>query len=78
MPDTEKRAARAKALLEDVTFKDALRVVKEYHTSVFLRPSATEDEVMEARRMVLALTEVANQLVSFVQDGEMIAAKGRN
>lgn len=73
--DKDQRASRAKSILEDGVFLDAISVVKEYHTATFLKPNAEAEEVMEARRMVLALTEVVNELVSFMTDGELAKHK---
>jgi adenylosuccinate synthase len=72
MLDRAQKAARAKAILEDETFQEALDGVKRYHTSVFLRANATETEVLAARQRILALTEVANQLLKFFED-EVVA-----
>ena len=66
-----RRGVRAKALIEDDVFKDAVRVVKEYHTSKFISPMSSDADVLEARRMVLALTELATQIVSFMEDGKI-------
>jgi succinylarginine dihydrolase len=66
-----RRGVNATGLLQDEVFKDAIRVVKEYHTSKFSRPDATDAEVLEARRMVLALTELVTQIVSFIEDGKI-------
>ncbi|WP_304189090.1 hypothetical protein [Lentibacter algarum] len=68
MLDRAQKASRAKAILEDETFLEALNGVKEYHNSVFLSANATEAEVLAARQRILALTEVANQLLKFYSD----------
>ena len=74
MLDRAQKAARAKAILEDETFQEAMDGVKRYHTSIFLRANATEAEVLAARQRILALTEVANQLLKFFED-EVVAQK---
>lgn len=70
MDDTQK-AEHAKRLLEDGLFNEAINVVKGYHTATFCRIDATEQEVMEARRMVLALEAVTKQLEVYILTGEI-------
>ena len=70
MDDTQK-AEHAKRLLSDGLFNEAINVVKGYHTATFCQIDATEQEVMEARRMVLALEAVTKQLETYVLTGEM-------
>ena len=71
MMDRRRKAVEARAIFENPVFKEAVNVVKEYHTKVFLRANATDAEVLEARERIRALTEVANQLVKFMTDEKM-------
>lgn len=71
MMTPEHKASRAKSILEDPVFKEAVKGVKEFHTSTFLRANASEDEVLEARGKILALTEVVNELVKYVVDDKL-------
>ena len=74
--DNEQRAERAYNILNDNLFKEALSVVKEYHMERMLAESAGKKEVLEARRMVLALEAVTSQLEGVILTGEM--EKGRH
>tara|TARA_R110000744_G_scaffold192233_2_gene311362 strand:- start:776 stop:1021 length:246 start_codon:yes stop_codon:yes gene_type:complete len=77
MSDREK-AQRADALLRDEVLQLAFDGVLLYHTSVFAKMSATEAEVLEARRMVLALNEVKSQLRRYVSTGNILAKKDQD
>tara|TARA_R110000796_G_scaffold79828_2_gene177009 strand:- start:61 stop:306 length:246 start_codon:yes stop_codon:yes gene_type:complete len=76
--DRKEKAQRAEDLLNDDVLQSAFNVVSEYHTGVFLRVLATEAEVLEARRMVLALNEVKNQLRRYVATGQMIKKRDQD
>lgn len=70
--DTHVKAARAKQILEDEVFKDALNVVLSAQVGVFQSLSSSEEEIMEAHRMVRALTLLKGQLQSFVSDSKLL------
>jgi hypothetical protein len=70
--DTHVKAARAKQILEDEVFKEALNVVLSAQVGVFQSLSSSEDEIMEAHRMVRALTLLKGQLQSFVSDSKLL------
>ena len=70
--DKKARAQHAERLVNDSVLQEAFNVVLEYHTSVFLNASATDDEVLKARDLAKALNEVKSQLKSFVATGKMI------
>tara|TARA_R110000868_G_scaffold266297_2_gene525351 strand:- start:1162 stop:1407 length:246 start_codon:yes stop_codon:yes gene_type:complete len=76
--DKRTKAQRAEALLQDDVLQEAFDGVSLYHTSAFARVSATEAEVLEARRMVLALNEVKSQLRSFVLTGKILAKRDQD
>lgn len=65
------RATRAQALLDDPLFSEAVRMLQDEQTEVFLSTACDDAQVLEARRMVLALSAVRDRLVSFVTDGKM-------
>ena len=69
--DTHVKAARAKQLLEDEVFKEALDMVLSAQVGVFQYPTSSEEEIMEAHRMVRALDALETQLVSFIVDGKI-------
>jgi hypothetical protein len=70
--DTHVKAARAKQILEDDVFKEALNLVLSEQVGVFTHSNASEGEIMEAHRMVRALTHLKGQLQSFVDDGKLL------
>lgn len=69
------KAERAKAILQDDVFKEALDVVKEYHTGTFLNAGSSQEEIMEAHRMVRALALIQGQLQSFADTGRLLERK---
>lgn len=70
--DTHVKAARAKQLLEDEVFKEALDMVLSAQVGVFQHPTSSEEEIMEAHRMVRALAALKGQLQSFVDGGKLL------
>tara|TARA_R110000824_G_scaffold347748_2_gene534506 strand:- start:8209 stop:8454 length:246 start_codon:yes stop_codon:yes gene_type:complete len=76
--DKKEKAQRAATLLGDDVLQSAFDGVLCYHKSVFERVSATDAEVLEARRMVIALNEVKSQLRRYVATGEMLAKKDQD
>lgn len=70
--DTHVKAARAKQLLEDEVFKEALDMVLSAQVGVFQYPTSSEEEIMEAHRMVRALAALKGQLQSFVDDSKLL------
>lgn len=69
------KAARAKQILEDEVFIEAISVLKNSSIGVFLYPTATEDEIMEARKTVLSLTLIERQLQRFIDDWKLLERK---
>jgi len=70
--DTHVKAARAKQILEDEVFKGALNVVLSDQIEVFSNLNSSQEEIMEAHRMVRALTLLKGQLQSFVNDSKLL------
>ena len=70
--DTHVKAARAKQRLEDEVFKEALDMVLSAQVGVFQYPTSSEEEIMEAHRMVRALAALKGQLQSFVDDSKLL------
>lgn len=75
--DKMSRAKAAEVLLRDPVLLEAFDVVKSYQIGVFENPSASQEEIMEAHRMVRALTLVEDQLTSFVVDGKLLERRGK-
>jgi hypothetical protein len=76
--DKQEKAQRADALLKDDVLQSAFDGVLLYHTGVFARVSATNEQVLEARCMVLALNEVKNQLRRFASNGDILEKKDQD
>jgi|TARA_R110000850_G_scaffold137972_2_gene259103 hypothetical protein len=76
--DKREKAQRADALLKDDVLQAAFDGVLLYHTSVLTRVSATDEQVLEARRMVLALNEVKSRLHRYVSTGDILAKKDQD
>lgn len=66
------RAEAAERLLGNETLQEALRVILEAQVAVFKMPHSSQEEIMEAHRMVRALGAFEGQLTSFVSDGKLI------
>jgi hypothetical protein len=76
--DKREKAQRADALLKDDVLQEAFDGVLLYHTGVLTHVSATDEEVLKARRMVLALNEVKSQLRRYATTGEILAKKDQD
>lgn len=79
--DVHVKAARAKQILEDDVFKEALNMVLSEQVGVFTHSTSSEGEIMEAHRMVRALTQLKGYLQSFVDNGKLLEKrqnKGRH
>lgn len=73
--DTVAKAERAKTILSDNVFIEAMNVVEDQYVGVFKHPTSSDDEVMEAARMVRALALIKGQLQSFVDNGRLLERK---
>ena len=67
----EQRQLNAERLLKDPTLREALDVLKQTQIAVFTDRTSSEDDVMEARRMVRALGDLETQLSRFILDGKL-------
>lgn len=67
----EQRGMAADRLLKDDTLREALDVIKDDAVGVFRYPNASQEEIMEAHRMVRALDAFETKLRAFVMDGEL-------
>ena len=65
----------AERLMGDETLKSALDMVKEDAIGVFTHGNATQDQIMEAHRMVLALDAFENKLRALIVDGQFAERK---
>jgi hypothetical protein len=71
----EIKAERAKTILADNVFIEAFDMVQSQYIGVFKYPTSSDDEIMEAARMVRALALVKGQLQSFVDTGRLLERK---
>lgn len=65
------RQMNAERLLKDDTLREAMDVIKQKAVGVFTYPTSSQEEIMEAHRMVRALDAFEAQLVSFIMDGKI-------
>lgn len=70
--DIVARARKAAAILDDAVFKEAQAVVYDSCVDLFLNPCSTQDEIMEAHRIVRAQSKLADALQSFIDDARML------
>lgn len=75
--DRSVKAARAKSLLQDEILQEAFSVVEENLLEVFRYPNSSQEDIMEAHRMVRALDALRTQLEAFVADGKMAERRKR-
>lgn len=75
--DQLQRAARAKALLEDPLLKEAFDVVHNAQVEAFTSDLCSDEQVMEARRVVRALRLVQDHLTSVIVTGKMLERRDR-
>lgn len=73
--DVKVKATRAKAILEDDLFKEALSMVIDNQVGVFKYPTASEEDIMEAHRMVRCVSLLERQLQSYVTTGRLLERK---
>jgi hypothetical protein len=73
--DVKVKAARAKAILEDDLFKEALSMLIDSQVGVFKYPTASEEDIMEAHRMVRCVSLLERQLQSYVTTGRLLERK---
>jgi hypothetical protein len=70
--DRKLRASQADRLLNDDVLQEALSVIKKSQIGVFTSPNSSQEDIMEASRMVRALGAIEDQLMSFVNDGKLL------
>ena len=76
--DKREKAQEAESLLANDVLQDAFNGVSLYHNGVMTNVSATDEEVLKARRMILALNEVKSQLRRYVSTGDILAKKDQD
>jgi hypothetical protein len=70
--DTIVKSSKASALLSDPVLQEAFDVIKLQQVDVFKHHASSQEEIMEASRMVRALGAVEEQLKSFIWNGKLL------
>ena len=70
--DTIVKSSTASALLSDPVLQEAFDVIKLQQVDVFKHHASSQEEIMEASRMVRALGAVEEQLKSFILNGKLL------
>jgi len=73
----EQRQLNAERILSDETLQEALNVIRQKALGVFIYPNSSQDEIMEAHRMVRTLDAFETQLQSFIMDGKISGHRKR-
>jgi len=64
------RARRAADLLNDEVLQEVFSVVELEQVGVFMYPTSSEEDIMEARRMVRALGALRDRLKAFADEAK--------
>ena len=70
--DKRTKGQHAQRLLDDEVLQMAFDGVVSYHTRTFSDVGATDEQVLEARRDLMALKRVQGQLRKMVSDGKIV------
>jgi len=73
----EQRKLNAERLLNDETLRLALDMIQHDAVGVFTYPNASQEDIMEAHRMVRALDALRSQLEVFILDGKMAERRSK-
>jgi hypothetical protein len=73
----EQKKMNAERLLNDETLRLAFDMIQDDAVGVFRHPNASQEDIMEAHRMVRALDALRTQLEAFVADGMMAERRKR-
>lgn len=73
----EQRKMNAERLLNDETLRAAFDMIQHDAVGVFTYPNSSQEDIMEAHRMVRALDALRTQLEAFVADGKMAERRKR-
>ena len=67
----------AERLLNDETLRLAFDMIQDDAVGVFRYPNASQEDIMEAHRMVRALDALRSQLEVFILDGKMAERRSK-
>jgi len=73
----QQRQLNAERLLSDETMQEALNVIRQNAVGVFTYPKSSQEDIMEAHRMVRVLDAFETQLQSFIMDGKISGHRKR-
>jgi hypothetical protein len=73
----EQKKLNAERLLNDETLRLAFDMIQHDAVGVFKYPNASQEEIMEAHRMVRALDALRSQLEVFILDGKMAERRSK-
>jgi hypothetical protein len=73
----EQKKMNAERLLNDETLRLAFDMIQHDAVGVFKYPNASQEEIMEAHRMVRALDALRSQLEVFILDGKMAERRSK-
>lgn len=73
----EQRKMNAERLLNDETLRAAFDMVQHNAVGVFIYPNSSQEDIMEAHRMVRSLDALRTQLEAFVTDGKIAERRKR-
>ena len=62
----------AERLLSDPTLQKAFNMIKDDAVGVFIYPNASQEDIDEARRMVLALAQIETKLKKLITDFDFV------
>jgi hypothetical protein len=75
--DKMTRAQVAETLLRDPVLLEAFNLVKQRQIEVFEYAKSSQEDIMEAHRMVRALVLLEDQLKTFVMDGKLLEKRNK-
>lgn len=73
----EQKKLNAERLLNDETLRLAFDMIQHDAVGVFKYPNASQEEIMEAHRMVRALDALRSQLEVLILDGKMAERRSK-
>ena len=73
----EQKKLNAERLLNDETLRLAFDMIQDDAVGVFRYPNASQEDIMEAHRMVRALDALRSQLEVFILDGKMAERRSK-
>jgi hypothetical protein len=76
--DKTARAKHAESLVNDDVLQNAFSVAYQRHCGIFADKLATDEEVLEARRMAFAIKEVQSQLHAFIVEGKILEKRNQD